>query len=491
MSKKAKVFTNSFLYSFNSLLLKAVNFLLIPVYTAFLTTADYGTTNLASNFNTVATCFVAFSLYTSVIRFYVDLKENSEALKRFYGTLVLFIGGSSVVFLMFSLLLKDWIIRILFDGIDFYPTILIVLLNIPFSCMHSLYQNILQGRQEGKKYTVTSIFYFSFMVSLNMIFVVGMKMGANGVLLSTLIVNILFAIFVIFDLKRLNLIRFCIDFKLLKSALKYSVPLMPHDLSAYTAPLISKIILNKSFALSSVGLYGLATQLSSVTDMVQMSVNMAFAPWFYEKLKQNTPQAKEEVVKTAQPLMWVYGIIFLAVGLFSQEVILIMAQDSYALAWKVVPLLVVALSIKSIYYFYVNVLFYYKSAAKKIFIATMSGSIVNIVASFLLIPVYDIYGAGIAQIVSRLVTVSIVVIISRRVDNVGFKLHKMVGMVVLNILFITGGLYFSYTRFDTQFSLINFGYKMIFFAAYTGIACFAMKKDIKALFENIKLNYIK
>ena len=50
MSAKSKVLENSFLYTFSSLLAKAVGFLLLPVYTLFLTPEDYGITNLVNSF---------------------------------------------------------------------------------------------------------------------------------------------------------------------------------------------------------------------------------------------------------------------------------------------------------------------------------------------------------------------------------------------------------------------------------------------------------
>ncbi|NMB34189.1 MAG: oligosaccharide flippase family protein, partial [Clostridium sp.] len=71
-----RVLENSFLYTFSSLLVKAIGFLLLPVYTLFLTPEDYGTTNLVNSFNSVATFILAFSLYVAVIRFYVDYKDD-------------------------------------------------------------------------------------------------------------------------------------------------------------------------------------------------------------------------------------------------------------------------------------------------------------------------------------------------------------------------------------------------------------------------------
>ena len=69
MSAKKKVLENSFFYMFSSLLVKAMGFFLLPIYTIFLTPEEYGVTNLVTGFINTATFIVAFSLYSAAIRF--------------------------------------------------------------------------------------------------------------------------------------------------------------------------------------------------------------------------------------------------------------------------------------------------------------------------------------------------------------------------------------------------------------------------------------
>ena len=102
-----RVLENSFLYTFSSLLTKAIGFLLLPIYTLFLTPEDYGITNLVNSFTSVATYIVAFSLYVAVIRFYVDYKDEQDKLKRFYGTIVTFVLYLAVFLLPSCLYLID------------------------------------------------------------------------------------------------------------------------------------------------------------------------------------------------------------------------------------------------------------------------------------------------------------------------------------------------------------------------------------------------
>ena len=73
-----KVIGNSVVYTFNSILLKAFGFLLLPLYTHFLEDTDYGITGVITSFINVANYVIAFCLFASVMRFYADYKEDRQ-----------------------------------------------------------------------------------------------------------------------------------------------------------------------------------------------------------------------------------------------------------------------------------------------------------------------------------------------------------------------------------------------------------------------------
>ena len=89
-SSAKTVVKNSVIYSISGILMKCFSFFLLPLYTVYLTTEDYGVTSLTGSFSATMGFVVTMSLFSAVLRFYVDLKDNPERLKRFYGTVVLF-----------------------------------------------------------------------------------------------------------------------------------------------------------------------------------------------------------------------------------------------------------------------------------------------------------------------------------------------------------------------------------------------------------------
>jgi len=466
MTGKSKVLENSFFYMFSSLLVKAIGFFLLPVYTYFLTPEDYGITNLVNGFNSVATFIVAFSLYQAVMRFYVDYKNDREKLKRFYGSVTCFVFLSSLVFLLVSIAVNELIVSLFFEGVDFFPVVLIALVTLCFLSVHSVHQSMLQGMQKGKKLTLINIVVFLIQVALNLVMIGVLRMGAVGVLLAALIVNVGYMVFMLIDVRRNDLMEFCLDKRLLKEALKYSIPIMPHNLSTHIASFASRIFINREGSLGAVGLYGVAMQFGALVDIVQVSVNKAFAPWFYDVMNRRDKEAKEEILEMSRLLLILYSLVYLVIGLFSQEVVILMTNEKYTLAWTAIPILVVGYSIKSIYYFYVNILFFHKEAARRIFIATVSGSLADILFAAILVPLAGMYGAAIAFLIAKVIVVSIVVFMARKYNDIGYRLVDMLKTILPSFLFIGFGLFFSYTRYINEFSMFNLIFKLAVLGAY-------------------------
>lgn len=484
MSSKKKVIENSFFYIVSSLLVKAMGFMLLPIYTLFLTPDDYGVTNLVTGFINVFTFIVAFSLYSAALRFYTDYKDDRLKLKKLYGTIIVFIFISGIITLLLGIILKNILVSIFFKGIDFYPIVFIALISLIFISLYTMHQSILQGMQQGKKLTKLNLTVFFATAILKVVLIGVFKLGATGFLLAQLIVYMGYLIYFIFDLKKNDLIEWTIDITILKETLRYSIPLMPHNLSTQIANLASRIFINTSGTLTEVGIYSVSMQFGNLIDVIQISVNKAFQPWFYEMLNSKDIKGKkEEVVNLAYILLVFYSLIYMIIGLFSQEVIIFMINDNYIFAWTVVPILIIGFSVKSIYYLYVNIIMFYKQAANKLFIATITGSIIDILLAYILVPHFGMYGSSAAFVIAKIIIIAIVIFLSRKYNNVGFSTIKMLKIILPSLGFMMIGLYFSYTKYLTKLSLFNFIYKITILLIYLLYMYITNKKIISEVLK--------
>lgn len=484
-----KVAVNSIIYTISNLILKASNFLLLPLYTAFLTTEDYGVTNLANSFNNVLTYIIAFSLYSAVIRFYADVKDDKEKTKELYSTVIWFVFFSAVLFFAVMVLFRNIIGEVFFANVPIFPTLILIFAMTAFHCFYVIYQDILKARQDSMKSAVTSLLYFFLQLFLNIYFVVYRHWGANGILLSGLICNSLGMLWMLFDLMREKTIGLVINAKLLKDMLKYSIPILPHNLSTNIAELTSKVFLNGSSSLSTVGIYGISSQFGSVADTIQSSISNAFEPWFYSKMKDWKEDSGQEIERLTSNIIWVFGIVLLGLAFFAEEAVLIMTPDSYKTVWRYVPIMVVTNSIKIPYYFYICILYYHKESTKYIFTATLSASFFNILFSYLLIPRYDIYGSIIADIFAMIFRVSVIIILANKTNKIGYTVSFFAKKILMIVGFIVLGTLPSYLFFPDQIHLANVLFKMAALSLYIVLLVFnvpSAKEILRIAIQKIK-----
>ena len=473
-----KLIINSIVYSFSGLLLKCFSFFLIPLYTTYLSTEDYGITSIATSFLSTMGYIVAFSLFSAIMRFYVDLKDDAEKLKRFYGTIITFVFISSFVFAGILIAFNRLVSTYVFAGIDFYPIVLISVVTIAFSCQHTVYDNILKSQQKAAKSSILSIVYFFVTLFLNVMFVVVLRKGALGVVMATLISSFLYTLYAIIDMLRTKSMVICIDFKILKDALKYSIPIMPHNLSTQIASLFSKSFIGGVSTLSALGIYAIASQFGNLSDTIQHYVNQAYGPWLYEKLHDKNDDYKNTLRDMVRMLTSVIGLFLIGIAIFAQDYIVLFVDNAYVDSWRYVPFVVLVFGIKTAYYFYVNILFYYKKASKLLFVSTLSSSFLNILLSALLIPNYGVYGSILADSISMLLRVAIIIIISKHFDDIGLKIRDFVFNFVIVAAFIFLGLAMSIFKYQNVFNIWNFLYKILIIIIYVSLIFVMHKKQL-------------
>lgn len=454
MSSNKKVIKNSFIYTVSNILLKACGFFLIPIYTRFLSTEEYGIIGVVQGFSSVAIYLVMFSLFSAVLRFYADIKDNREKVKKYIGTIFTFCIFTNVIFLLVCFCGQKIVSHVFFSGIDFFPIVVLSLVYTSVLSLYTLYQDILKSMQLARKSAITSFLYFAVQFVLCIVFVIAFRGGATGTIFAFLLTQVIFCGIAFWDLKKMDVFQFCIDREMLKESLKYSIPIIPHNLSTYIAQYISKLFISGSHSLATVGIFNLALQFGLVADTVQGSVNAAFQPWFFEQLNNEQSVSKKNIVDLTKILTWAYCFVFILIGFFSKEAIEIISSKEYHEAWKVVPLIVLTYAIKIPYYFYVSVLFFYKKATSKVFLITVSTSILNIIFSAWLIPEYGMLGSVFADIISMSFRVALVVIFSKKVSTVSFGLINIVGRIAYTVLIMGIFLFPVYAIDDIHFMLV-------------------------------------
>lgn len=388
--KIPKILTNSALYSLTTLLQKGIGFFLLPLYTAFLTPDDYGIVNVVTSVSSFLSVLIMMSLTGAATRFhYRNTDENYR--KVLWGTITTIVIISSLgwgaVFFTFHKFLVDPFI----GEVEFFPYAVIGLANVIITPLYLLFQSSLQARQEALHYSINTFSNFIVHLGLAVLLIAVFKLGAVGMLLANVITSLLFFIYVL--ISYIPKIKMGIDKPIAKKALKYSLPLVPHHISLWSAGTLDRLFLNNIKGTAVTGVYSVGQQFGNVVGTIAYSVNQAFVPWFYQMIEKGKEGIKK-IEKMGLFAVIGYSLFAFAISLFAPEVLKVMVSEGFRDAWKVIPIISFAFVFHGVYFFYINILFLKDTGW--VFTVTLSAMAVDILFNILLIPLWGFYGSAIA-----------------------------------------------------------------------------------------------
>jgi O-antigen/teichoic acid export membrane protein len=273
---------NSSIYALATLMAQGIQFFLVPLYTRVLTPADYGILTVCTTVFTVAGLVLALDLYGAISRLYFEARSPEE-LASLYGTTTSFlVVVPGVVMLLIDRLGMsghlDWVAQVPFD-----PYLRLTLWAAYFSMFLNLPVGVYSAEQRPKQVMIFTVTSTLATVGLNIWFVVFQHQGALGSLKALLGGNLFSAAISLATMWRLSSPR--VSSALLKRALVFSLPLVPHVAGNWAISQSDRLILSAHVAVNELGLYSLAFQIAYAVAVVCSAVNGAVTPMVFAHMK--------------------------------------------------------------------------------------------------------------------------------------------------------------------------------------------------------------
>lgn len=427
--KLPQIAKNSTLYSIALFLQKCIGFLLIPLYTRFLTPEDYGILNLLTSIMGFLSFFIMLSLHAAAQRFHYE-KEEYMFRKQLWGTLLIMVLFNSLFLGSLIILFHNYIIDPFTENVSFWGLTIWSLISVMLSPLYTYYQQWLQVREEAANYTINLLINYLLTLILNILFVVVFRMGVFGMLLSAVIVSFVFFIysFIMF----IPHISLRVNKDIAKKSIRYSLPLVPNSVVGYASVMGDRILINKLANSIDLGLYSIAGNFGNILNTITTSINQAFSPWLYKELGRQSLDTKKLNDFTIVSIVICSYLAYL-ISLFSPEIVKLMTTEAFYDSWRPIIFLVFGYVLNGFYYFFSKPLFFYKPS--KVLYISLFQFVVNIALNILLIPYWGYMGAGISFICSELVCAVISLLLTKRYcSKVSFAWARM---FLVFVLFLT------------------------------------------------------
>jgi len=449
-----KTLISTSIYFLGTILEKGLAFLLIPLYTHYLSTKDYGILTIIQSLIAINTIIFSLSLNGAASRFHFD---GNKLYRQFhYGNIFLSVTIFSVIGSLLLFLVKDKLF-LLIGNVPIYPYIYFVIVISYTTVIFSLYQLMLQMEHKAIRFVTNNIIKFLLTTLLTVYFILILNKKADGVLLASAIVYIFFTIYIFIQIRKQR-IKLNLNKKLLKKNLSYSIYLVPHNLASILNTFLDRFFITNMINISNAGVYALAGQISGVLGIFSIAINRAATPSILKAYKDRNYQY---LINLANISIIFIALMTLFVSLFSYEIINLISPQSYHKASNIIPILGFYYVVQMYYFMTVGVLFYKKEATKYVAVATLLSLSLNFIFNYFFIKWWGIQGAAVATLLSIVIVNYIVIFIANRYIVVGFE-HKKIHFIIIsgflianiNSLFLLGILLKLVIFFGYMFAIL-------------------------------------
>jgi len=486
MKKDLKTLSKHFLiYGVGIYLTKLIGFFMIPIYTTYLTPADYGVLELLDLTMYVVTMFVGLGITNSIVRFYSDCTTDEERVT-IISTAFFFVLCIAIIIDGILLLNSGTIASLLFQsgGESSYNDsqlsyfVKIVALSGILDVVTVIGSTFLQAEKKSALFSTISAGRFVITVSLNILFIVGMGLGALGVLYSQLISNVpYFFVMLFFMRKKLG---FRISMAKAKEMAKYGTPLIVSTLSMFIIHFSDRYFLERFSGLSILGVYSLSYKFAMIlTALFYAPFEMIWGPLMFDLYKKGEEGRK--TINFINKYLLIGSLAFITgYSLCVKHLIFIMADPKFYSAYKVVPVLLVAFLFIGLSSISTCGIFFSKKTIYRA-LANVYSAIIALLGYFFLIKFYGYWGAVITTLVALLVRYIALSIYSQRFYRLEYN----------PVLYIkaVGGCAVAYWA-GSLISIDN-NYVALFVKGLAGVTIFGVSVYILRVFNRYELGAAK
>lgn len=369
---------------------KILTFFLVPLYTAVLSTTDYGIYDLFFTTIGVLLPIVTLNIQEGVLRYALDKEFDQDAVVTIgfryllIGTLI--VGGGILINDIFSLnaILEQY-------GIYF----LLIFMAQALSGMVTFYT---RGIGHVRDLSVTSVITSAVTITLNIVFLLVYKWGLKGYFLANILGPLAQCVYLIFRgrmLQRTHWLKaYSAESRLL---VLYSLPLIANSLAWWVNNSSDRYIVIFFCGMAANGIYSVASKIPSILTVFQTIFSQA---WTLSAVQDFDPEdSKGFFTNTYRGYNCLMTIICsLLIVLDKPLAKFLYAKDFYK-AWQYVPWLTIAVLFGSMAG-YIGGIFVAVRNSRIFASSTLVGAVLNIILNLITVPLLGPLGAAVSTTIS-------------------------------------------------------------------------------------------
>ena len=391
-SREKSFLKNTIIITIGKLCTQLVTFLLLPLYTNILTTEEYGTVDLLNTLVFLMLPLITFEVEMAVFRNLLENRNDTYNEKRIISTGILSVLLQCLIFGLLFLIASPFI----HNSYKYY-----LVANVIASIFNSLFLQITRGFGDNTRYAVASFLSATSTVIFNVIFLVVFKYRVTGMLLGTLIGQLTSMFYMFISLKiykKISILSF--EMTTLKELWKYSLPLIPNQISWWVFSTSDRVVVSGLLGLSQTGLLAAANKFPGVYSSIYGIFNLSW-------IENISLHINDKDIKTYFNKMFNIMLSFfasIALGLIASMPFIypIMINKKFNGGYNIIPILVLG----SLFFVIVSmtaVIYTANKDTKEIANTSIIAAIINIISHLALIKFIGLYAAAVSTFLAYFV----------------------------------------------------------------------------------------
>ena len=386
MERKQYLAKNTALFALNIIGTKLIVFLLVPLYTRVLSTADYGSIDLVTTIGIIIVPIITLNINEAIMRFGLDKNANYTD-----------ITSIAVLFTAVSFALG----LIIFPIVKLFPSIHISAWLVYLYCIaqgaYLTFSFVLRGQEKLSQYAIGNIACTLLIAGFNLVFLLGFDLGIRGYFFSYIISYFLCTVYFIVVGKAFSFKKYHFDKSLIKDMVKYSILLVPNSLMWWIMNSSDHIMVSSMIGFAANGIYAISYRIPSILTAFSQVINQA---WSYSAIHEDdSPDRTEFNNNMYDKLVRFQLIVTVLLMLLIKPFLKVYVDDSFYDAWKYTPYLLIG------YFFltmgtFLSTSYTVNKDSKGFLYSGSIGAGLNVVLNLILIPVFGIHGAAFATCIS-------------------------------------------------------------------------------------------
>ena len=392
MNQKRQLMKNTIIIAIGKLSTQIISYVLLPLYTSKLSPAEYGTYDFICTLSLFLCPIITLLMEESMFRYLIDAKNKLER-KQIISQTIIYTFIGTLAFTIIAILIMAFCTN--YSPKYIAAIILFVISNILIGLSNALSR----GLGKIKLYSVSNFILGITTIILNIVFILWIHAGAEGLLWANTIANSFTAI-VILAILKLPMYIGKPNKELMKDMIKYSIPLVPNSISWNIINMSNRLILTNMVSSAANGIYAMANKFPNIISVVY--------GYFYTAWKESAAKiVKEEnkneyynsIYHDAKRFLYAVTLCLIAAMPFAFPIFI---NSSYEEAYIYIPIIMIATYYSNLSSFYGGIFSAYKDT-KIMGTTTIVAAVLNLVIVFLFVTNFEIYAACFATLIANLI----------------------------------------------------------------------------------------